>query len=182
MPKPGSFVGMESRDSVDAHLERRLPALPSLDPDVEAVVTRMAFLVRHLNRVKEHSLAEFDLQDFEFSTLRALAVRGGRAAPSELVADLLMSPAAMTGRLDSLQQRGYIRRQQSVVDRRRVDVELTEAGSRAWRAALDAVGQEERRILDALPPADRRHLSDLLRRLLVVAEQPEPRPRVDRWS
>ncbi|MFL6145306.1 MAG: MarR family winged helix-turn-helix transcriptional regulator [Labedaea sp.] len=171
---------MESRDSVDDRLERWLPALPSLDPDIEAVVTRMAFLVRHLGKVKERSLAEYDLQDFEFSTLRALAVRGGRAVPSELVAELRVSPAAMTGRLDSLQQRGYVHRQQSSVDRRRVDVELTESGSLAWRAALDAVGREERRILGALPPADRRQLSDLLRRLLVVAEQPEPREPLDR--
>ena len=170
---------MDSRDSVDDHLDRWLPALPSLDPDVEAVVTRMALLVRHLRKVKARSLAEYDLQDFEFSTLRALAVRGGRAAPSELVADLRVSPATMTGRLDALQERGYVRRQQSAVDRRRVDVELTAAGSAAWSAAMDAVGQEERRILRALPPADRRRLSDLLRRLLVVAEHAEPRQRVD---
>ena len=163
---------MQLRDSVDDHLDRWLPLLPHLDPVVEAVVTRMGFLVKHLRKVKEQGLAEYQLQDFEYSTLQALAARQGRAAPSELVADLKMSPAAMTGRLDALEQRGFVRRQQSTVDRRRVDVELTVAGFDAWRSAMEVVGREERRILATLNPAERERLSALLRRLLVVAESP----------
>jgi len=163
---------MDLRDSVDDHLERWLPILPQLDPDIEGIVTRMARLVMHLSKVKERTLAEYDLQEFEFSTLRALAAHKGRAVPSELVADLLISPAAMTGRLDTLEQRGFIRRQQSSVDRRKVDVELTPAGFRAWRSGMDAVGQEEHRIVETLPVTDRRRLAGLLRRLLVAAENP----------
>ncbi|HEV2779380.1 MAG TPA: MarR family transcriptional regulator [Actinophytocola sp.] len=142
----------------------------------EALVTRMAFLVKHLRRVKERGLAAYALQDFEYSTLQALAARNGRAAPSELVADLRVSPAAMTGRLDTLERRGFVRRRQSAVDRRRVDVELTEDGYDAWRAAIDVVGREENRILGTLSAAERRQLSDLLHRLLVVAETPADSP------
>src|SRR2546422_6922114 len=104
---------MRARDSVDDHLDRWLPLLPHLDPVVEAVVTRMGFLVKHLRKVKEQGLADYELQDFEYSTLQALAARDGRATPSELVADLKMSPAAMTGRLDTLEKRGVIRRRPS---------------------------------------------------------------------
>jgi len=163
---------MSDRDSVEEHLDRWLPLLPDLDPVVEAVVVRMGFLVKHLRKVKERGLAEYELQDFEYSTLHALAARKGRAVPSELVADLRMSPAAMTGRLDALEQRGFVRRQQSTVDRRRVDVELTDAGYDAWRSAMDVVGREERRMLATLTAAERERLSVLLRRLLVVAESP----------
>jgi DNA-binding MarR family transcriptional regulator len=161
---------MEHWDSVDEHLERWLPLLPHLDPDIEGAVTRMSFLKQHLHKVKEQALAEYQLQEFEYSTLQALAGRKGRAAPSELVADLRMSPAAMTGRLDTLEQRGFVRRRQSAVDRRRVDVELTDAGYDAWRAAMAVVRREEERMMDALSPQERRQLSDLLRRLLMIAE------------
>src|SRR5262245_36297793 len=163
---------MRLRDSVDDHLDRWLPLLPHLDPVVEAVVTRMGFLVKHLRKVKEAGLAEYELQDHEFSTLQALAARGGRAVPSELVADLKMSPAAMTGRLDALEHRGFVHRQQSTVDRRRVDVELTVSGFDAWRSAMAMVGREERRILATLTQAEREKLSALLRRLLIAAESP----------
>jgi DNA-binding MarR family transcriptional regulator len=163
---------MDLRDSVDDHLNRWLPVLPQLDPDIEGIVTRMARLVMHLSKVKERALVGYGLQEFEFATLRALAAHKGRAVPSQLVADLLISPAAMTGRLDTLEQRGFIRRQQSAMDRRKVDIELTPAGNRAWRSGMDAVRREEHRILETLPVADRRRLSDLLRRLLVAAENP----------
>jgi DNA-binding MarR family transcriptional regulator len=124
-------------------------------------------------RAPERSLVEYHLQEFEFSTLQALAAHQGRAVPTELVADLRVSPATMTGRLDTLEHRGFVRRKQSSVDRRRVDVELTAAGYRAWRSGVDAVGVEEHRILESLPAADRQQLSDLLRRLLAAAEVPD---------
>lgn len=161
---------MELGDSVDDHLARWLPLLPHLDPVIEAVVTRMAVLVKHLHKVKEQGLAEYQLQEFEYSTLQALAARKGKAIPSVLVADLRISPAAMTGRLDTLAQRGYVRREQSSADRRRVEVELTDAGYDAWRSAMSVVGHEERRILDTLTSTERDQLSELLRRLLAVAE------------
>jgi DNA-binding MarR family transcriptional regulator len=69
-----------------------------------------------------------------------------------------------------LEQRGFVQRTPSAVDRRRVDVELTPAGYDAWRAAVSVVGREEERIFAALSPADRKRLADLLRRLLVLAE------------
>jgi DNA-binding MarR family transcriptional regulator len=70
------------------------------------------------------------VQELEYSTLQALAGRKGRAAP-----------AAMTGRLDALERRGFVRRRPSSADRRRVDVELAADGYRAWRAAtLPAAG------------------------------------------
>jgi DNA-binding MarR family transcriptional regulator len=165
---------MEPRDSVDGHLDRWLPLLPELDPVIEGAVTRMQVLAKHLHKVKEHGLAEYDLQDFEYSTLKALAARKGRAAPSELVADLRVSPAAMTGRLDTLEERGFVVRRPSVVDRRRVDVELTEAGYDAWRSAMGVVGHEGQRIMATLTAAERQRLSNLLRRLLIVAEHPDP--------
>ncbi|WP_435207792.1 MarR family winged helix-turn-helix transcriptional regulator [Micromonospora sp. bgisy143] len=136
----------------------------------------MIRLTRHLRAVKERVLADFDLPRHEYETLHALAGRRGRAAPSDLAADLSVAPASITARVDTLLARGFVRRIPSTVDRRRVDVELTDAGMEAWRAAMQIQGDEEHRLLGALTPDERRVLSDLLRRVLLVAEQPADAP------
>ncbi|PWU55553.1 MarR family transcriptional regulator [Micromonospora sp. S4605] len=163
---------MTARDQVDRHVERWLPVLPDLDPDIEGAVTRMQFLTRHLRTVKQRVLATLDLQGHEYDTLHALAGRGGRAAPSDLARDLAIAPASVTARVDTLARRGFVRRIPSAVDRRRVDVELTDAGRAAWRGAMDVRGAEEHRLLAALDPEQRRLLADLLRRVVLVAERP----------
>ncbi|MEH1014944.1 MarR family transcriptional regulator [Micromonospora sp. CPCC 206060] len=162
-----------ARDSVDEHIARWSRVLPDLDPDVEGAVTRMYFLVRHLKRHREETLAAHDLHAFEYETLHALAGRGvpHRAGPSELATELRMSPAAVTGRLDALQRRGYLNRLPSATDRRKVVVELTEAGLRVWQEAFGSMGYEEERILGVLTATERRHLADLLRRLLCTVER-----------
>ncbi|GAA4566479.1 hypothetical protein GCM10023176_16690 [Micromonospora coerulea] len=166
------MASVTDRDRTDRHVERWLPVLADLDPDVEGAVTRMSFLTRHLRAVKDRTLADLDLQAHEFDTLHALAGRRGRAAPSALAGDLDMAPASITARVDALLRRGFVHRVPSTVDRRRVDVELTEAGRAAWRGAMDVIGREEHRLLAALDPDERRLLSDLLRRVMLVAERP----------
>ncbi|KAB1911455.1 MarR family winged helix-turn-helix transcriptional regulator [Micromonospora sp. AMSO31t] len=166
---------MTDRDPVDQHIERWLPVVPDLDPDVEGAVVRMLLLGRHLREVKDRALAELDLQEKEYGTLHALAGRGGRAAPSEIAGDLRMAPASITARVDALIRRGFVRRIPSEVDRRRIDVELTDAGRAAWQRAIGVVGDEEHRVFGALTPDERRTLADLLRRVTLAAEPPPGR-------
>jgi len=161
----------EPRDLTDLHVERWLPVLPGLDPEIEGAVTRVHYLSAHLKRHREQSLVDFGLQRHEFETLHALAGRGGRAAPSELAGDLGMAPNSITGRLDALDRRGYVRRTPSATDRRRVDVELTDEGRAVWLGAMDVLGNEEYRLLGELDEKERRLLSDLLRRIMLKAEQ-----------
>ncbi|MEV4109163.1 MarR family transcriptional regulator [Nonomuraea sp. NPDC049695] len=156
-------------DSVDRHLARWRGRAP-FDERVEAVVTRMQFLVKHLAHTKEAALKEVGMQDFEFETLHRLVARDGSATPSELAADLLLSPAGMTGRLDTLERSGLVRRVRSTEDRRRVDVELTSKGHDLWMDAMTIRGQVEADLVNALPPADQALLDGLLNRLLVKAE------------
>ncbi|NED92802.1 MarR family transcriptional regulator [Streptomyces sp. SID11233] len=161
---------MERRDWTDGHVERWKPVLPELDPDVEGAVTRMKKLSVHLRRVREQSLLDFDLDRQEFDTLHKLAGRGGTAAPSDLAADLDLAPASVTGRLDALERRGFVRRTPSTTDRRRVDVELTDRGRSTWLGAMDVLGNEEERLLRVLGKDERRLLNAMLRRIMVVAE------------
>lgn len=167
---------MGDRDRTDEHVERWAPIVPDLDPDIEGAVTRMVFFVKHIRQRREELLAASGLQRHEFDTLHALAGRHGTAAPSRLAADLAMPPNSITGRLDALERRGFVRRSPSATDRRRVVVELTPAGRSAWRDAMDVLGVEETRLLTALDPAERRTLSDLLRRVMLRAEHPAQPP------
>jgi DNA-binding MarR family transcriptional regulator len=166
-----TIAPMDDRDRTDDHVARWTPILPGLDPDAEGAVTRMVYFVKHIKDVREELLAASGLQRHEYDTLHALAGRHGTAAPSELAADLGMPPNSITGRLDALERRGFVSRSPSPTDRRRVIVQLTPAGRSAWRDALDGVGDEETRLLAALTPDERRTLSDLLRRVMLRAEQ-----------
>src|SRR4051812_44502823 len=116
-------------DSVDRHIARWRGKAP-FDERVEAIVTRMQFLVKYVSQGKDNALASVGLQEFEYEVLHRLGSRGtpGRATPSELAAELKMSPAGMTGRLDTLEKAGLVERIRSATDRRRVDVEITELG------------------------------------------------------
>jgi DNA-binding MarR family transcriptional regulator len=158
------------RDWTDEHIERWRQVLPELSPEIEGAVTRMQRLTAHLRRVREQSLAAQGLDTPEYDTLHKLAGRGGTATPSDLAADLDLAPASVTGRLDTLERRGFIRRTPSKGDRRRVDVELTAPGRAAWFGALDGVGDEEYRLLGKLSEKERVQLADMLRRVMLAAE------------
>jgi DNA-binding MarR family transcriptional regulator len=166
---------VEAHDSVDEHVAHWLTEIPELDPVAEGVVTRMQVLVRHLRRTKQAALSAHNLQDFEYDTLHALVGTGApyRAHPSELATAMRMSPAAVTGRLDALERRGYVRRLPPPGDRRKVIVELTEAGHGAWREAMQDQVDEEDRIIAALSRSEQEQLADLLRRM-VLAVEPAP--------
>ncbi|MDP4507271.1 MarR family winged helix-turn-helix transcriptional regulator [Nonomuraea turcica] len=157
------------KDSVDRHLARWRGKAP-FDEQVEAIVTRMQVLVKHLAHTKEAALSDVGMQDFEFETLHRLIARGGSATPSELATDLLLSPAGMTGRLDTLERADLVRRVRSTEDRRRVDVELTPKGHDLWMDAMTIRAEVEANMVNALTPADQVVLNDLLKRLLVKTE------------
>ena len=163
-----------SQDSVDRHVEHWSREIPELDPLVEGIITRMQMIVRHLHQQRQATIEARGLEEHEYSTLHMLGGCGPehRATPGEIAAWLRMSPAAITGRIDTLERRGLVRRLPSATDRRKVVVELTEEGRRIWRAAGGEQGSEEARILSALSPADREQLSGLLRQLMHVVDRP----------
>jgi DNA-binding MarR family transcriptional regulator len=159
-------------DSVDRHIRQWQPELPQLDPTVEAVVTRMQKLVHHLRQSQQALIAEEGMQLGEFKTLHQLAGRGApyRSTPTELAGALLLSPAAMTGRLDALERVGYVRRLHDTTDRRRVLVELTRKGREAWRRGIDRIGTVEDALVRVLDPDEQVQLATLLKRLLLSVE------------
>jgi DNA-binding MarR family transcriptional regulator len=159
-------------DSVDRHIRQWQPELPDMDPTVEAIVTRMQKLVHHLRQSQQSLVAAEGMQLGEFKTLHQLAARGApyRSTPTELATALLLSPAAMTGRLDALERVGYVRRLHDTTDRRRVLVELTSEGREVWRRGVDRIGAVADALVRVLDPDERGQLAALLKRLLLGVE------------
>jgi DNA-binding MarR family transcriptional regulator len=162
------------QDSVDRHVEHWKREIPALDPLVEGVVTRMQMLLRHLDQARQAELAEHGLEDYEYATLHFLGGCGPdyRATPGEIAAWQQMSPSGITGRLDALEKRGFIRRLPSPDDRRKVIVELTEDGRQAWLSTFDPMTNEEARVLAALDPDQQQQFNAMLRRMMQVIDRP----------
>ena len=144
------------------------------DDDVEAIVVRMGRLKKHFRTSTAAVLAEIGLQDHEYDTLHLLMIRDtpGHATPSALAADLEISNAGRSGRLESMERAGWVQRTVSVDDRRRVDIEVTTAGAAIWRVAMAKRGEEERRVVGVLSPAERAQLASLLKKLTLSVEDP----------
>jgi DNA-binding MarR family transcriptional regulator len=77
----------------------------------------------------------------------------------------------MTNRLDRMEEAGLIRRLPDPEDRRAVQVELTEAGRRAWDDTISVQAAKEALVAEALDGDEKRQLNDLLRRLMLEFER-----------
>jgi DNA-binding MarR family transcriptional regulator len=162
------------QDSVDRHVEHWKREIPDLDPLVEGVITRMQMLLRHLKQTRQATLATHGLEDYEYATLHFLGGRGPdhRATPSEIAVWQRMSPSGITGRLDALEKRGFIRRLPSPDDRRKVIVELTEEGRQAWLSTFDPQTNEEAKVLAVLDPDELEQFNGMLRRMMQAIDRP----------
>jgi DNA-binding MarR family transcriptional regulator len=169
---------VEQQDWADRHVERWRDHWVdvSFDDDVEAIVVRMGRLMKHFkSNSTQEALVEVGLQDFEYQTLHLLMIRDtpGQASPSALAADLGISNAGMTGRLDALEKAGWIRRSTDADDRRRVAVEVTTEGAAIWRRAINLRGKAEDEVVHVLDPGERATLAALLKKMTLFVEGAE---------
>jgi DNA-binding MarR family transcriptional regulator len=165
------------KDPIDDHIELWSRELPDLDPRVEGIVTRVQWLDQYRRSRLGQALAGQGLKLWEFKTLHILRRSGPpyQATATELAAALDLSPAAMTKRLDNLEQDGYLRRRHDTADRRRILVTLSDAGHQAWEKTISVQDRVERELVEALRPQEQDQLVRLLRRLvLAAAASPAP--------
>jgi DNA-binding MarR family transcriptional regulator len=94
-------------------------------------------------------------------------IQGGLTSPGQLARRLWVTPAVVTGLLDRLEQRGFVRREIDPADRRRLRLELTEAG-RATGEALGQILTEE--LATQLATYDLSQLAELERALDVLED------------
>jgi DNA-binding MarR family transcriptional regulator len=95
----------------------------------------------------------------------------GTLAPAQIAGRLLTSTSGMTGKLDRLEGRGYIRRSANVEDRRTVDVRLTETGRQLVDHTFANFIALYKSILSDVNSADRQLLAEFLTAVLTNVER-----------
>jgi DNA-binding MarR family transcriptional regulator len=161
------------RDHVDRFLESIRDELPDIDLAVEGIVDRINGLSRRIKRMMEETLTERSLTWGEWKVLGLLRQAGPpyRRSPGYLAVHAELSSGAMTNRLDRLEEAGLIRRLPDPSDRRSIQVELTEMGVKAYDKSTAAQASKEALVTSALNAKEKDELNNLLRRLMLVAEQ-----------
>ncbi|GGL97714.1 hypothetical protein GCM10011594_16970 [Nakamurella endophytica] len=151
---------------------------PDVDVSPQAVIGR---LHRVANRLTEQLCVvyrRYGLSEGEFDVLATLR-RGGppfERAPGELAAHTMVTTGAMTKRIDRLERDGLVTRGRSDRDGRGRVVALTPAGRDLVDRAFTDHMRNERRLLDALDPADAARLEQVLTTWLALLEPQDTSP------
>jgi DNA-binding MarR family transcriptional regulator len=157
-------------DYTDRVLEEWHEVRPDLDFSPAAVVHRILRLAQYLEAELDEVATSFGLsRKGDFDTLAALRRKepGQELSPTQLAAAALITTGGMTGRLDRLEQAGYIERQADPHDRRGLLVRLTATGQRLVDDVVEANLDRQRRLLEILDKDRSATLARLLRDLLV---------------
>ncbi|OJT17369.1 hypothetical protein BO221_45460 [Archangium sp. Cb G35] len=116
-------------------------------------------------------------------SLRQLGVlyslRAGPLSPGQLAQRQRVTPAVITGLLDRLEQRGYVRREADPEDRRRLRLVLTESGQEVSQEVRQALAGEMAAQFASASPTELKELDrslDLLERALAAMEARAPTP------
>lgn len=160
-------------DEVDRLVGAWRAERPELDVDPLHVLSRVSRLARHLDRARRAVFAAHDLESWEFDVLTALRRAGTpyQLNPGQLLRATLVTSGTMTNRIDRLAAAGLVERHPDPQDKRGVQVRLTETGRARVDAAFNDLLDREHDLLAALSEADRKHLADLLRTLLIPFDQ-----------
>ena len=91
----------------------------------------------------------------------------GPMSPSELGERLIVTRATVTGLLDSLERRGFVRRSANLVDRRSLIVEITPAGLDVVQEVRTIIHRHEKALMIGFSDSD---LRDYIERLHQIQE------------
>ena len=110
---------------------------------------------------EQHVGQPFGLRKVEYSLLM-LVLSNGPLSPRKLAQALALSAPNVTMLLDRMQERGLLRRERSLLDRRSQNVVLTDEGQRIAQASAAAAAPMERALLARLSRAEHAMLIELL--------------------
>jgi len=164
---------LDAGDHVDHLLDQWARQRPELDVSGLAIAARVVRLQRFLDRRTEAVVAAHGLSIGETNVLAALRRAGppNTLTPTQLYQGLLLSSAAMTHRLDRLEEAGYLHRSRAEHDRRQVLVALTPAGRAVVDEVMDDYTRHLNTLLSVLEIDERAELEGGLRALLQHLER-----------
>lgn len=147
---------------------------PDVDVRPQQVIGRLHRVAKLLTDELAAVYARHGLTEGEFDVLATLRRIGPpyERSPGDLAAHTLVTSGGMTKRVDRLERAGLVTRRVSEADARARLVALTERGREVVDAAFTDHMANERRLLDALTPADADALEGVLRTWLAALEEP----------
>lgn len=159
-------------DDVDTVIAQWRAERPDLADGLEAMAVfgRLGRLAALVGPAIEQVLQQHGLTTGEFDVLAALRRSGEpfTLTPTVLARALMLSPAAMTNRLDRLERAGHVVRSMDPGNRRSMLVALSPEGRATVDAAVGEHVANEVRLLAGLDDDERGTLDALLRRLLAT--------------
>jgi DNA-binding MarR family transcriptional regulator len=162
---------MDPIDRIESDWQRERP-----DVNVSSVgiVSRIWRVGRHLEHAREVRLAQHGTDRVTLDVLAMLRRAGPpfRLTAGELTHHSLISSGGVSQRLQKLERAGFVKRQFHRDDRRRVDVQLTEAGRELVDSTLADVMAHEADLLECLSADERAELRRLLKKLMFGLEPP----------
>jgi DNA-binding MarR family transcriptional regulator len=157
-----------SGDAIDRIVQEWNRERPDLDVSPTHILQRITRIYLLQSATFAEVFGRWGISFGEYEVLAAL-VRSGppyRLSPGRLAGAMVLSSGATTNRIDKLEEAGLVKRLPDPHDRRGILVALTARGRGVVDEALVAHLANEERLLSGLPPADRRQLTKLLRKLL----------------
>jgi DNA-binding MarR family transcriptional regulator len=167
-----SSVKVRSMDAVDRLLSQWRSERPDLDVAALGIAIRIEMLAKLLHRDTAESLAAVGLKPWEYDVMAALRRQGKPYVlpASELAKASLLTPGAMTTRIDHLESQRLVRRNPDPDDRRGVRISLTRKGLNVIDKAMEARLVAAESAVKCIPKKQRTAVEDALRILLESVE------------
>jgi MarR family 2-MHQ and catechol resistance regulon transcriptional repressor len=152
----------QNRIQVAPDFEERYPgASPTATEAAMNLVRTADMLVKRIADLVQ----PFDLTPSSGLVLGILADAEAPLPPNQIAERLIISRASITGLLDSLERRGYVRRMPHSSDRRMLLIEMTESGRNIANEFRLVVHRQQKEWLAALTESEQGQLVDTLHRL-----------------
>lgn len=157
-------------DTVDNLLSQWRSERPDLDVSALGIAIRIEMLAKLLHRDTAESLTAVGIKTWEYDVLAALRRQGKpyTLPASELAKASLLTPGAMTTRIDHLESQRLVRRSRDPSDRRGVRISLTAKGLKLIDAAIEARLTAAESAVDCLKKKERSAAEGALRTLLMA--------------
>ena len=144
---------------------------PELDVSPMAVIGRLTRAAAAVQSRLDNTFAQYGLDASSFDVLATL-LRSGTPyviSPAQLSRDAMITTSAVAQRLNKLETRELVSREQNPADGRGTVVALTDAGKELIERVLPAHLETEHAMTATLSPEEQTLLADLLQRLTQAA-------------
>ncbi len=144
---------------------------PVFKSPFEKVVVNIFYTANWLTYTEMHAFKQFDLSQQQYNILRILRGQYPEAATVNLLIERMLDKSSNASRIvEKLRAKGLVVRKVCKIDRRRVDVKITEKGLQI----LDEAGKilhDSRKKMEALTEDEALTLSDLLDKIRTYENQ-----------